>query len=76
LDAAAFKHDLKKSLPAVRKNIVARSTETSGQPDRDIADDIADAHIVEELRSFAVNDICVDEPLEDLQDLHENCIPK
>jgi hypothetical protein len=23
-----------------------------------------------------VTDICVDEPLEDLQDLHENCIPK
>lgn len=76
LDAAAFKHDLEKSLPAVRKNIVARSTETSAQPDRDIADDIADAHIVEDLRSFAVTDICVDEPLEALQDLHENCIPK
>lgn len=53
MDATHFQHELQKSLPAVQKNIVATAAETHEVPDRDISDDIADAHIVDELRNFA-----------------------
>lgn len=53
MDAKHFQHELKKSLPAVQKNIVPTAAETHEVADRDISDDIADAHIVDELRNFA-----------------------